>query len=400
MPPSPASPALAAGAATEAELADALVEAMRAAGGDQAGWPPIVAAGPNAARPHHQTGDGPVGDGLLLLDYGCLVDGYHSDMTRTVWLDGEPDDELRKHVRRSPRVERGGNRRRPPRGHRRRGRRGVPGGSPSPRARGPLPPLHGSWRRARDPRGARRRGASPRTSSSRAMCSPSSPGVYVPGVGGVRIEDMVAVTDAGHEVLTSHRRSWPSMISTNDIRPGMALNLDDGLYAVIEHQHVKPGKGKAFVRMKLRSLGGRRRGRPHLPGGGERRAGPHRPARVPVPLSGRPRVPLHGRGDLRPDRGRSRAGRRHRRLPGRGHDGADPDPRQHPARDRPARLGGARGDLRRAGGEGRPGLRGDQAGDRADRLWSSRLPCSSSRATWSRSTPGAGTTSPGCPEPS
>jgi elongation factor P len=46
------------------------------------------------------------------------------------------------------------------------------------------------------------------------------------------------------------------MISTNDIRPGMALTLDDGLYTVIEHQHVKPGKGKAFVRMKLRSLGG------------------------------------------------------------------------------------------------------------------------------------------------
>jgi elongation factor P len=44
------------------------------------------------------------------------------------------------------------------------------------------------------------------------------------------------------------------MISTNDIRPGMALTLDDGLYTVIEHQHVKPGKGKAFVRMKLKNL--------------------------------------------------------------------------------------------------------------------------------------------------
>ncbi len=46
------------------------------------------------------------------------------------------------------------------------------------------------------------------------------------------------------------------MISTNDIRPGMALNLEDGLYTVVDHQHVKPGKGKAFVRMKLKSLDG------------------------------------------------------------------------------------------------------------------------------------------------
>jgi elongation factor P len=44
------------------------------------------------------------------------------------------------------------------------------------------------------------------------------------------------------------------MISTNDVRPGMALDLDDGLFAIVEYQHVKPGKGKAFVRMKLKKL--------------------------------------------------------------------------------------------------------------------------------------------------
>ncbi len=44
------------------------------------------------------------------------------------------------------------------------------------------------------------------------------------------------------------------MISTNDVKPGMALNLDDGLFAVLDYQHVKPGKGKAFVRMKLKNL--------------------------------------------------------------------------------------------------------------------------------------------------
>lgn len=44
------------------------------------------------------------------------------------------------------------------------------------------------------------------------------------------------------------------MISTNDVRPGMALDLDDGLFSIVEYQHVKPGKGKAFVRMKLKKL--------------------------------------------------------------------------------------------------------------------------------------------------
>ncbi len=44
------------------------------------------------------------------------------------------------------------------------------------------------------------------------------------------------------------------MISTNDVRPGMALNLDDGLFTVVEYQHVKPGKGKAFVKMKIKNL--------------------------------------------------------------------------------------------------------------------------------------------------
>lgn len=44
------------------------------------------------------------------------------------------------------------------------------------------------------------------------------------------------------------------MISTNDVKPGMALNLPEGLFSVTEYQHVKPGKGKAFVRMKLKNV--------------------------------------------------------------------------------------------------------------------------------------------------
>lgn len=43
------------------------------------------------------------------------------------------------------------------------------------------------------------------------------------------------------------------MISTNDVKPGMALALDNGLFTIVDYQHVKPGKGKAFVRMKLKN---------------------------------------------------------------------------------------------------------------------------------------------------
>ncbi len=43
-------------------------------------------------------------------------------------------------------------------------------------------------------------------------------------------------------------------LSTNDLKNGMALDLPDGLFSVVEFQHVKPGKGGAFVRTKLRNL--------------------------------------------------------------------------------------------------------------------------------------------------
>ena len=43
-------------------------------------------------------------------------------------------------------------------------------------------------------------------------------------------------------------------VTTNDLRNGMTLDLPDGLFAVVEFQHVKPGKGGAFVRTKLKNV--------------------------------------------------------------------------------------------------------------------------------------------------
>ena len=44
------------------------------------------------------------------------------------------------------------------------------------------------------------------------------------------------------------------MATTNDLKNGMALNLDGQLWTVVEFQHVKPGKGGAFVRTKLKNV--------------------------------------------------------------------------------------------------------------------------------------------------
>ncbi len=45
------------------------------------------------------------------------------------------------------------------------------------------------------------------------------------------------------------------MISVNDLKTGLTLELDHGLWSVIEFLHVKPGKGAAFVRTKLKNVG-------------------------------------------------------------------------------------------------------------------------------------------------
>ncbi|HEX2241624.1 MAG TPA: elongation factor P [Actinomycetota bacterium] len=44
------------------------------------------------------------------------------------------------------------------------------------------------------------------------------------------------------------------MISTNDMRPGQTLDLDGTLFTIVQYQHVKPGKGQAFVKTKLKNV--------------------------------------------------------------------------------------------------------------------------------------------------
>lgn len=78
---------------TEQEIRAELENYMLSHGGDGLSFGTIIASGPNGANPHAQPGPRKVQRGdMIVMDYGCVVSDYHSDMTRTVCL-GEPSDE-------------------------------------------------------------------------------------------------------------------------------------------------------------------------------------------------------------------------------------------------------------------------------------------------------------------
>jgi Xaa-Pro aminopeptidase len=81
---------------TERELAIAVEGAMREAGADDKGFDTILAFGENAAEPHHHPTDRPLARGdVVKVDFGSRAAGYHSDMTRTVAF-GSPGERFRE----------------------------------------------------------------------------------------------------------------------------------------------------------------------------------------------------------------------------------------------------------------------------------------------------------------
>lgn len=78
---------------TESEIAARLVYEMLRRGAQRVSFDPIVASGPNGSRPHAVPGSRKVRKGeFITMDFGCVYEGYCSDMTRTVAL-GEIDEE-------------------------------------------------------------------------------------------------------------------------------------------------------------------------------------------------------------------------------------------------------------------------------------------------------------------
>ena len=81
---------------TERDFAVALEFAMRERGASGNSFDPIVASGPNGSKPHHVPGERVIErNELVVCDFGCIVDGYCSDMTRTVSI-GDPGADARR----------------------------------------------------------------------------------------------------------------------------------------------------------------------------------------------------------------------------------------------------------------------------------------------------------------
>ena len=79
---------------TESEIAARLTYIMACKGAERNSFDPIVATGPNGSKPHAIPGPTLINPGqFITMDFGCVVGGYCSDMTRTVCL-GQPSEEM------------------------------------------------------------------------------------------------------------------------------------------------------------------------------------------------------------------------------------------------------------------------------------------------------------------
>lgn len=184
----------------ERELARACEARMRELGAEPA-FPPIVAAGPNAALPHAEPAERPIGRGeLVVFDMGAELDGYCSDCTRT-FAAGEPSDADRELYELVLAAQLAGLEAVRP---------GVSAADADAAAREPIEAAghggafghglgHGVGIEVHEgPRLAP--GSEDELRAGNVVTV--EPGVYLPGRAGVRIEDLVAVGEAGNRNLS------------------------------------------------------------------------------------------------------------------------------------------------------------------------------------------------------
>jgi Xaa-Pro aminopeptidase len=190
---------------TEAEVAWELEGFFRANGAEDLAFEPLVLAGPRAAMPHGKPSAAGIELGnVLLIDFGCAVDGYRSDMTRTVFV-GEPSSpDLRRWYEAVRDAQAlaidaltpGVNGQEVDAVARR--RIAAEGVEPYGHGLG-----HGIGLDTHEPPSLRRTEA---YRLDAGMVFSVEPGIYLPGVTGIRIEDIVALEDSGPRLLTQSPR--------------------------------------------------------------------------------------------------------------------------------------------------------------------------------------------------
>ena len=195
---------------TEREIAARLVYEMMRRGGEKVSFDPIVAAGPNGSRPHAVPGDQVVDTGMFItMDFGCKVDGYCSDMTRTVAM-GEPTDEMEQVYATVLAAQRAGINA---------ARAGATGREVDAAGRQVIAEAgYGEYFTHRlghfIGQTEHEQGDVSATADVEArpgMIFSIEPGVYLPGEFGVRVEDLVLVTEDGCEILNHVDKHWKSV---------------------------------------------------------------------------------------------------------------------------------------------------------------------------------------------
>jgi len=189
---------------TEREVAWELESYFRANGAEGLAFDTIVLAGPRAAMPHGRPSEAVIQRGnVLLIDFGCVVDGYRSDMTRTVFVGDVPDEIRRYHdaVREAQEqameaIAVGVNGQELDALARRRIE--AEGVEPYGHGLG-----HGIGLETHEPPRLR---ASEAFTLAAGMVFSVEPGIYLPGVTGIRIEDIVALEPSGPRLLTTSPR--------------------------------------------------------------------------------------------------------------------------------------------------------------------------------------------------
>ena len=188
---------------TEAEVAGWLAQALYEAGADGVAFPPIVGSGPNGAVPHHHSGERVIKPGeTVVVDLGGMLRGFYSDCTRT-FATGPLGPELEEAYELCREVQ----------------AEALDAVRPGASAR-EVDALARERIAAAGHRVLHGLGHGvglalqerPRLSdTSDAVLEAGNvvtvePGVYLPGVGGIRIEDLVIVTEDGPEILTPFRK--------------------------------------------------------------------------------------------------------------------------------------------------------------------------------------------------